>query len=95
MVWNPALPAISQPAGVAVMVPLWGADGTPLGGCQGEALKYSKLMHGSSPSQRLPAVLLSLVRVSHMGTLDAGKHALKHPEMVIRSIYLGAFLIQW
>lgn len=44
--------------------PPLGAEGTPLGGCQGEALKYSKLMHGSSPSQRLLAVLLFLVRVS-------------------------------
>lgn len=65
------------------MVPLWGADGTPLGGCKGEALKYSKLMYGSSPSQRLPAVLLFLVRVS-----GGGKLALKHLEMVIQTFYL-------
>lgn len=65
LLWKlPALPAISQPA------MLVGAEGTPLGGCQGEALKYSKLMHGSSPSQ--PRCLV----VPRVGTLDAGKHAL-------------------
>lgn len=39
-------------------------------------------MHGSSPSQRLPAILLSLVRLAQ---LDAGKHTLKHLEMVIQT----------
>lgn len=68
-----SLQSVSQ-QGWQLWYPFWGL--TVLLWVDVREKKYSKLMHGSSPSQRLPAVLLSLVRVSHTGTLDAGKHAL-------------------
>lgn len=54
------------------MVPLWGADGTPLGGCQGD--KIFQIHARLFPVTKTPRCLVvPRTRITHG---DAGKHAL-------------------